>query len=372
MKRLGELLLERGAIAVSELHTALEACHRTGGRLGTHLLHYGFVDESALLEALSEQFGVPAVTGGDLTSAPQMVRALLPPGMQRRLLVVPYKKKGGRLLVAMVNPADAAAVEEMSTFTRLEIQPQIATEAAVTTALEGLTTVGADEEEPARPPLQVRDPVQWDQLWEPARVRPADVRTVLAADEPFGNDVQLASFPQLIPLLDVSGFAGDDTLDESGLVRRLQQVRHRDEIGEALLSYAAAHLPRAALFAVHKDRILGWMGRGEGVVTDDLQSVAIPLDQPSLLVNLLQSGTYYLGSVPPGDANQALAESLGQPSPHEFVVLPVRIKDRAVAFLVGDSPETGVAVVPVHDLVVAANRAGIAFEILILRNKIRQ
>ena len=61
MKRLGEILLDRGAIGVTELHTGLEACHYSGGRLGTQLLKFGFVDEHALLEALSEQLNVPPV-----------------------------------------------------------------------------------------------------------------------------------------------------------------------------------------------------------------------------------------------------------------------------------------------------------------------
>ena len=69
MRRLGELLLEKGAIAIAELHTALEACHRTGGRLGTQLLRFGFVDERALLEALSEQHGVPSVPESVLLKA---------------------------------------------------------------------------------------------------------------------------------------------------------------------------------------------------------------------------------------------------------------------------------------------------------------
>ncbi len=371
MKRLGELLLERGAIAVSELHTALEACHRSGGRLGTHLLHYGFVDESELLEALAEQLEVPSVTTEVLGEAPPSVRALLPPGMQKRLGAVPFRKVGQRLMVAMVNPADVAAVEEMMAFTALKIQPHVATENAISDLLEGIVTSEVGEQEPARPSLTPRDPAQWDRLWEPTRVAPSELRTLDPGADPGEDEVRLATFPQLTPLLDVGGFAGDTTLDENGLVRRLQRVTHRDEIGQALLSFALAHLTRIALFAVHKDRILGWMARGQGVVTEDLQSAVVPLDQPSLLLNLAQSGGYYLGNVPAGDANRVLAESLGQPVPTDLVVVPVRVKDRAVAFLVGDRPEIGVTGVPVHDLVVAANRAGIAFEILILRNKIR-
>jgi hypothetical protein len=66
MRRLGEILIEHGAIAVAELHTGLEACHHSGGRLGTQLLKFGFVDEHALLEALSEQLEVPWVSSSIL------------------------------------------------------------------------------------------------------------------------------------------------------------------------------------------------------------------------------------------------------------------------------------------------------------------
>ena len=61
MQRLGEILIERGVLSLTELHTALETCHRTGGRLGTQLLEFGYVEEGMLLEALSKQLGVPGV-----------------------------------------------------------------------------------------------------------------------------------------------------------------------------------------------------------------------------------------------------------------------------------------------------------------------
>ncbi len=70
MRRLGEILLDKGALALSELHTGLEACRRTGGRLGTQLLRFGFVDERALLAALSEQYGVPSAAAEVISRAP--------------------------------------------------------------------------------------------------------------------------------------------------------------------------------------------------------------------------------------------------------------------------------------------------------------
>ena len=61
MQRLGEILIEEGVLSLTELHTALETCHRTGGRLGTQLLEFGYVEERMLLDALSRQLGVPSV-----------------------------------------------------------------------------------------------------------------------------------------------------------------------------------------------------------------------------------------------------------------------------------------------------------------------
>ena len=93
MKRLGEILLESGAIAIAELHTGLEACHYSGGRLGTQLLKFGFVDEHALLEALSDQLGVPSVPSTILRRAPDSLRRMIPLHVARRVQVVVYEKK---------------------------------------------------------------------------------------------------------------------------------------------------------------------------------------------------------------------------------------------------------------------------------------
>ena len=113
MKRLGEILLDWGVLAVAELHTALEACRRSGGRLGTQLLRFGFVDERSLLDALSEQNGVPSVTSRVLGRAPIEIRGLLAPKVARRLQAVPFGKSATALRVAMTNPGDRAKIEEM-------------------------------------------------------------------------------------------------------------------------------------------------------------------------------------------------------------------------------------------------------------------
>ncbi len=376
MRRLGELLLERGALAVPELHTALEACRREGGRLGTHLLRLGFMDERALLEALSVQLGVPFVPETVLTRAPEALRRSFPPGLLQRLQAVPFAQENGRLRVAMTNPNDAAAQDELASFTRLTIEPYVATEEAVQAALgdPGLEVFerprpGGDGDAGVR-----RRPVGlgWHGLWQVPRIDAEELLRLSLRLPERRLRVMSATFPGLVS---VDGQEGDGprdehVLDDRTFLHHLQEARHRDDIAGSLLQFVSRYLGRVCLFAAHRDRALGWMVAGRGPVLEDLQTLTVPLDEPSVFASLAGSGTSYVGVLPPGELNGQISEVLGEPAPNEILVVPIRVKDRAVSFLVGDNPgERGVNV-PVAEIVSAAVRAGIAFEILILKNKI--
>jgi len=372
MRRLGELLLERGALAAPELHTALEACRREGGRLGTHLLRLGFIDERVLLEALSVQLGVPFVPEAVLTRAPEALRRSFPPGLLQRLQAVPFAQENGRLRVAMTNPNDAAAQDEMASFTRLTIEPYVATEEAVRLALgdPGLEVFerprpGGDAGVRSRPVSEL-----WHGLWQVPRVD-AEELLRLSLRRPAKKLRTLKStFPGLVPLDGQEGPREEPELDDRTFLHHLQEARHRDDIARALLQFASRYLGRVCLFAAHRNRASGWMAAGRGPVLEDVQTLTVPLDEPSVFSSLAGSRTSYVGVLPHGELNGQISEVLGEPVPAEVLVVPVRVKDRAVSFLVGDNPgERGVNV-PVAEIVLAAARAGIAFEILILKNKI--
>jgi len=374
VKQLGELLLERGAIAVGELHTALEAVHRTGGRLGTHLLRLGFVEEKALLKALSEQYGVPFVPSKVLAGAAHMVRLVLPLADQRRLQAAPFEQSHGRLSVAMVNPRDLGAIEESSQLTELTVEPHVVTETTLLRHLGDAREDGGDVGEPANHEAAegASDPTLWERLWVRPRVGPDAVKGWRRPQPADGPRPLLASFPELVPVIDASGGSDADfDLDMTGLGRHLGEVRERDQVGALLLRFASGFLSRVCLFAVHSNKVTGWMVRGEAMVLDDVQSLLIPLDQPSVFLSLLDNGPFFLGAMPPGEANSSILEVLGDPPPRELLLVSVRVQGRVVAFVLGDNPGEGGTGLPVQDLVAAANKAGVALEVLILRNKIR-
>ena len=135
MKRLGEILLDHGAIAIAELHTGLEACHHSGGRLGTQLLKFGFVDEHALLEALEEQLEVPSVSAAILRRAPEELQRMVPLHVARRLQAMVFERKNGHLGVAMTTPRSPATLEEIVSYVGMDIKPHVSTEVGILAAL---------------------------------------------------------------------------------------------------------------------------------------------------------------------------------------------------------------------------------------------
>ncbi len=372
MKRLGELLLEKGAVTIAELHTGLDMTRRRGGRLGTHLLRLGFVEEEALLQALEVQFGVRPISERELEAVPEEIRNIVPPELRQRYGVVPVARLGNVLELAMINPLDPEVREGVEKATGMMIRPRVATETAIRRFAGDLP---ADVEELAGEAdaggtrRRVPPPEAWDAFWSLPPAGPEAFRLAAPARGESGPMVQVG-FPDLRELIGAGLADGGDTLDLGALLARLPAVTHRDQVADLLLRYLNRYLDRVALFVVHKNRVVGWSARGEGAVMDDIQSLIIPLDRPSIFLNLRHSGTYYAGPIPPGEANHVLAEALGSPPPEEVLAVPIRIKGRPVMYAFGDSPGMRLAELPVDEIAEACSRAGLALEILILRSKI--
>ena len=372
MKKLGEILLDKGVTSVGELHTALEACHRHRSRLGTQLLRFGFVTEKQLLDALAEQTGRPAVPRESLEAATVDVMGLLPTKIAQRLHAVPFAKLHRTLQVALINPRDDAAIEEIHVVTGLDVDPFVVTEATLEAALVRLGSgvskaVGAN----GGPESTDRADSDWENLWNVALPTVADLMALprRAGDE-RDPGVMYATYPGLAPVVDPSAVSSPGFLDEAGLKKALCVAESRDGVGKALLSYAARFLTRICLFSVYKDTVHGWLVEGMGPVLEDVQSFAIDLTLPSMLSVVAASGHPHEGPIPPGELNESVAACLGDPLSHDVLLVPVRVQDRIVAFLMGDIPSQSTIGLPVRDITEAANVTGMALEMIILRRKI--
>lgn len=125
--KLGEVLVKQGLINEDMLARALDEQKKDGARLGSTLIKLGFIKEEELLNALSRHFGVKSVDLRKIDLDPNLLK-LIPGDLAGKYLVVPIKRLGRTLTMAMINPGDITAVEDIKFATGFEIEPVVAAE----------------------------------------------------------------------------------------------------------------------------------------------------------------------------------------------------------------------------------------------------
>jgi type IV pilus assembly protein PilB len=135
--RIGELLLREGAISAEQLAEAQKDARQNGTRLGFALVKLGAITEPDLTRILARQFRVPAVDLDRVQLDPKIVK-LIPAEVALKHFVLPLRRVGRTLTVAMVNPTDANAIDSIKFVTRFEVEPVIVGETTLKRHLEQL------------------------------------------------------------------------------------------------------------------------------------------------------------------------------------------------------------------------------------------
>src|SRR5262249_54231753 len=133
--RLGELLVAEGVISQEQLHEALREHRRSKERLGAVLARRGLVSEERLVEVLSREHGLPSVDVRQQSIGPDIL-ALVPAHIARQHEVLPLSRVDGTLTVAMSDPTNVVAMDEIAATTRLTVLPVIAAGAAIRAAID--------------------------------------------------------------------------------------------------------------------------------------------------------------------------------------------------------------------------------------------
>lgn len=359
-------MLEKGIVSPDGLRSALEACRRQGGSLGGWLMRLGLVSETKLLEALAEQTGCPPVSALELAAAPREIRTLIPLSFAKRHMVVPFARQGRNLDVAMLNPNDLVLLDELASMTGMVVRPHVATEAALSVALA--LPVAPPAEASGAPPGPPRGRErQWRQFWQLEASGPELFRALDAgAWQPPPSAA--ATFPSLAPVT-LGEWPAPQAIPHLG--EALASCTHRDQVGRLVIAAVADEGSRVALFSLHHGKVMGWMGRGLDLVDEDLHTFILPLDRPSVFLNLSRGMELHVGPLVGGEGNEALLEALGPPPPAAAVIVPIRVRGKTVAFLWVDRGEEGVGQVSVPQVQEVARLAGLALEMLVVRQKLK-
>ncbi|MFD1991823.1 GspE/PulE family protein [Paenibacillus nicotianae] len=123
-KKLGDLLFESGLISQEQLQQALTEQNKSKRKLGDVLIAQGFITEQQLIEVLELQLGIPHVSLFKYQIDPAITQ-IIPESMAKRYQVLPFMKDGSKLTVAMVDPLDYFAIEDLRMTTGFRIEPAI-------------------------------------------------------------------------------------------------------------------------------------------------------------------------------------------------------------------------------------------------------
>ncbi|MDE3169506.1 MAG: Flp pilus assembly complex ATPase component TadA, partial [Acidobacteriota bacterium] len=132
--RLGEILVKDSLISGDQLKQALDYQKKNGGRLGTCLVKMGLVSDDDITAVLSRQYGVPSINLKFYEVDPAVIK-LVPQETAVRYQIVPLSRVGSTLTIAMTDPTNVFAMDDIKFMTGFNVEPVVASETAISEAI---------------------------------------------------------------------------------------------------------------------------------------------------------------------------------------------------------------------------------------------
>jgi type IV pilus assembly protein PilB len=144
--RLGEILLKESLITQDQLDKALEFQRSNGGKLGSCLTKMGYITDDDITGVLSRQYGVPSINLKYYEIDPNVIK-LIPQDTALRYQVVPLSRVGSVLTIAMTDPTNVFAMDDIKFMTGFNVEPVVASESAIGEAISRFYGGGASSHE---------------------------------------------------------------------------------------------------------------------------------------------------------------------------------------------------------------------------------
>src|SRR5215213_7670139 len=132
--RIGELLLKEKRITPEQLQEALSYQKANGGKLGYNLVKLGFVKDEEITALLSKQYGVPSINLAQFDIDAGVIK-LIPAETAQKYQIVPLSRSGATLTIAMTDPTNVFAMDDIKFMTGYNVEPVVASETAVSDSI---------------------------------------------------------------------------------------------------------------------------------------------------------------------------------------------------------------------------------------------
>jgi hypothetical protein len=371
--KLGELLLNEKLITTEQLNEALKCQTLFGIKLGSSLVELGFISDEQLCRFLSRKLGVPAASPRAMQSVAPDVLTLIPAELASKYRVIPVKVTGKKLALAMADPTDFKAIDEVAFVTGCVILPHIVPDVRITSALSTY--------------YQIRGDIRYlrieGELANKRRSAPVaeDIKKSEKIAIPMMNDsgellnieipLEFEGFASLPEYSDdqPSGLEGVERYSVDRLSIEFASAKNRDQIATVFIKYLGQEFTVGALFIVRNNTAVGWRGVVAGTRIEELETLSILLSKPSVMRDVLETRQFSMGTLIQTPENVQLLKALGVGSGTPLLVLPIIMLNKVVAAVVvsADMDALGTRLLELQKLVY---KASLAFEMLIIKNKI--
>jgi type IV pilus assembly protein PilB len=133
--KLGELLLKENMVSPQQLQEALNHQKQNGGKLGKAFVALGFVKDEEITSLLSRQYGVPSINLDHFEVDPAIIK-IIPAETARKYQVLPLSRSGATLTIAMADPTNVFAMDDIKFMTGYNVEPVVASEGALEDAID--------------------------------------------------------------------------------------------------------------------------------------------------------------------------------------------------------------------------------------------
>jgi hypothetical protein len=406
---LSSLIVQREVATMRQVEEALARQVIYGADLVTNLMEVTRVDEAVLATLLGESMHCEPAPAGELPVASERVRALVPPEMALQRVVVPLAVEQETLVLAVAEALPGDVLEQLGFSLGMKITQRAAPAVRVRQAIARIYGVPLDRRmqrlvarlsgepsstgsmppplgavpdlvapprPPSAPPLirttsrsfPAARPV------EPSSAPPAAAQAALPDSSPPATPVVPERRPGLlqreIPPSMRAGRRRRGPVTFEVAKREADEAEDRDVLLDLFFDFSRQYFDYATLFLVHGDIAEGRDAFGPGATRERVVGIGVPLDLPGLLAGARDQRASVVTKAPPGGLEAQLLADLSRPRDVEIAIVPLVVRTRAVALLVGDCGESGVDRANVHHVVAFASVIGKAFERVIVRRKL--
>ena len=385
MPSLSSSIVNQQVASVRDVEEALSRQSLYGGDLITNLLELATVSEERLSLVKAESHGLEPAPIGELPTATEQVRRLVPGDLAQRFALYPLEEREGTLIVAVAEPLPSETENDLSFSLGATLVQRVALLVRVRQAIARDYGVPLD-----RRSLRVlaklggRPDPSPSSL--PSRPNPALSRrpqTVRPDESPAAPVPAIAQsiVPRAPAMPDFSSLTRPEPRTRSRRLgpytaamaeKDLLEAETRDDVQRAFFDFAAQYFEYAALFAVHGDIAEGRDASGAGAGRSRVVGIGVPLDLPSAMSRARDSGSYELIRLGSGGLDGALAKDLERRPGRTSLFLPVQVRERTVFILYGDHGDRDVELAAIGEVISFTPLVASAFERLIMRKRLRE